>query len=383
MISGRAAVFISCSEQYKLPVAYAFRNAIQEEGWKPIIVSDEPKLVAAWTPEEKINEYLNRSDMFLALCTPDDKLQNGTLLTRQNIIDEIARTRSSPHLRDRVCIIKEKTVSLPSNLDPVYEQMDLDNIRPAIETFLTQAAAWGFRPQTKMKISSSKVVNLLDEWDDLFLGIIPGEPHKAYPKMRQLLPKLDKPKQHELIDRLLEVIESNADWDKTSVACYLLEATAEIDPGLIQIEILDRLSRHDDFSVRMQAALILFYFSCSSPGTVPIDLLSRLAKPGSEDWYVYTASINALKQLSLTRPEAISVLDNLGQSSDRDEREAAASALLDVARVRPAIVPLQLARRLASDPDHNVAEIGEIRLDLESNVVEEEREHPFSLFTPF
>lgn len=113
-----------------------------------------------------------------------------------------------------------------------------------------------------------------------------------------------------------------------AIAGRVLEAVVEIDPNLLTVEILEELSHHGDFSVCSSAAVILFTLACMLPGTVPLDITTGLARPAHQDWYMFTP-LNTLKQLALTRPEAVAALVDLADSPSRDEREYAAAALND------------------------------------------------------
>src|SRR5258707_7303173 len=98
MLNGRPVVFISCSEKFKLAVARPIREGLKEVGVHGVIVSDELALPrTGWTTDDKVESYLDASDAFLALCTADDKIEDGTVQCRQNIIDEIPRARLKPH----------------------------------------------------------------------------------------------------------------------------------------------------------------------------------------------------------------------------------------------------------------------------------------------
>jgi pimeloyl-ACP methyl ester carboxylesterase len=135
-------VFISCSERRKEAVAWPFRDRLAEEGSRGFIVSDEPRPTGTWTPEEKVDAFLERSDAVVVFATAD--LEAGEdRFTRPNIGDEIGRARSKPHLRDRVCVLKEHGVTLPSNIDPAYESLDLSDLDRAFDRALLQLAEWG------------------------------------------------------------------------------------------------------------------------------------------------------------------------------------------------------------------------------------------------
>lgn len=111
---GRAAVFLSCSERFKERVAVPIRLALAERNIHGIIVSDESLLPgASGDPESKVDTYLDASDAFVALATPDDQLGDGTMQTRQNIIEEHGRARSRPKLRQRIQVVRLSRRLLP------------------------------------------------------------------------------------------------------------------------------------------------------------------------------------------------------------------------------------------------------------------------------
>jgi len=148
VLNGKATVFLSCSSFFKLTVAYPFSDALERIDMQGVILEDAPIIGERWEPEEKLELYLNKSDAFLALCTPDDHLDDGSIQTRPNIIDEIARARGKGHLRDRMAIFKEVSVKLPSNINPTYERLEVEDPTRAIDRFLAQLLAWGFKVPT-------------------------------------------------------------------------------------------------------------------------------------------------------------------------------------------------------------------------------------------
>jgi pimeloyl-ACP methyl ester carboxylesterase len=137
-----SGVFISCSERRKEAVAWPFRDRLAERGTRAFIVSDEPRPSGTWTPEEKVDAFLERSEAVVVFATAD--LEAGEdRFTRPNIGDEIGRARSKRHLRDRVCVLKEHGVTLPSNIDPAYESLDLSDLDTAFDRALLQLSEWG------------------------------------------------------------------------------------------------------------------------------------------------------------------------------------------------------------------------------------------------
>jgi hypothetical protein len=150
MLGGQATLFLSCSEKFKEQVARPLRELLAVRGIRGIIVSDEPVLPrTSEAPDSKIDSYLDASDAFVAVCTPDDHLSDGTIQCRQNIVDEIQRAHAKSHLRERIQVLKEPTVVLHSNINPTYEDLDLKDIEAAAELVLTQLDAWNVLGPTK------------------------------------------------------------------------------------------------------------------------------------------------------------------------------------------------------------------------------------------
>ena len=135
-------VFISCSERQKETLARPFKDLLAQKGVRGYVVSDEPRPDGTWTPEDKVDAYLDMCDAVVVFATAD--LQAGEdRYTRPNIGDEIGRARSKPHLRNRVCVLKEHGVTLPSNINPAYETLDVANRDDAFRRALLQLHAWG------------------------------------------------------------------------------------------------------------------------------------------------------------------------------------------------------------------------------------------------
>jgi pimeloyl-ACP methyl ester carboxylesterase len=135
-------VFISCSERQKEALGRPFKALLAERGLRGFIVSDEPRPEGAWTPEEKVDAYLARSDAVVVFATGD--LEAGEdRYTRPNIGDEIGRARSEPRLRNRVCVLKEHGVTLPSNINPAYESLDPAHPEEGFRRALAQLGEWG------------------------------------------------------------------------------------------------------------------------------------------------------------------------------------------------------------------------------------------------
>ena len=136
-------VFLSVAETQKASLARPFRALLGQDGVRGFIVSDEPLPEGAFTPEEKVDAYLERSDAVVVFATADLQAEEDRY-TRPNIADEIGRARSKLHLRSRVCVLRQRGVTLPSNINPAYEQLDPSRPAEAYRRAMLQLSAWGF-----------------------------------------------------------------------------------------------------------------------------------------------------------------------------------------------------------------------------------------------
>ena len=143
-VDGTRGVFISCSERQKEALGRPFKALLAENGLRGFIVSDEPRPEGAWTPEEKVDAYLALSGAVVVFATGDVEAGEDRY-TRPNIGDEIGRARAEPHLRNRVCVLKEHGVTLPSNINPAYESLDLAHPDEGFQRALAQLREWGLR----------------------------------------------------------------------------------------------------------------------------------------------------------------------------------------------------------------------------------------------
>jgi hypothetical protein len=382
MIDGRTAIFISCSEKYKEQVAYRFRDLIEAMGLRAVIVSDLPKPAGAWDPEDKVNSYLDRSEGVLVLATPDE-LAGEAWRTRPNIIDEIARARSHDALRGHICVLKESSVQLPSNINPAYDSLDLSDLTPALTFFVRQLVEWGFAasfvdPESVPALASPSPVE-----EELAAGLRMDDPRAIQCHVRSQLDARRKSEQRSYVAQIVSVLRNSQHWETRATAARMLEAAADIDPNLITFDLIEELARDEDFSVRSSASLILYLLSLSTPGVVPIDLVARLAQPSTEDWYVYTPALSALQEVALSRQEAMERIELLAKTPDRDTRERVAYVLLDIARVKPAVVPPALIERLKEDAEPTVRQVAERTAALIDGLDERERRMGYYRFGPF
>jgi hypothetical protein len=188
---------------------------------------------------------------------------------------------------------------------------------------------------------------------DLLNGLDLGDHDEAERRVSRLFVPLLRTHERAAVDALIRLATTTEDHTTQLVACSLVEAADRLDPTLISIDAVERMARSDRNSLRISAAVLLW--ASAVPGRVPIPLLARLTQPSTEDWYIHAPPCAAAKQLLLARGAVRTVFDRMVSSRDRDDRAYAATDLLEVARIEPRAVPVDLARTLAHDRDEAVA----------------------------
>ena len=358
MLRGQVAVFLSCSEKFKQEVAWPVRDALAEHDLRAIIVTDEPLLPdAGGDHEAKVESYLDACSAFVALCTADYKLSDGTMYSRANVIDEIQRARGRPHLRERSQILKSPGVLLPSDIDSTYD--DLDAARPAIaaKVILQQlaeweVARWSAAPPPLPQVTDADAVA---DMDGLFAGLEPADDEKARWRLYELLRDRDQARRRWIAAALHREVMDARDDARQCIAVSLLDATSRLDASLVSIEMIEALATHPGYLPRSCAANLLRARATVAPLDVPVEMLGRLATPHREDWCVSAPAMAAVKELVLSRRDAYMIFESLSASPDPPDRYAVAEALLDVAGIKPPAVAKDLVERLSEDPDPLVA----------------------------
>lgn len=378
MLEGRTVVFLSCMHEFKDRLARPIRDGLNDLGYRAVIVEDEPLLRGSFDRESKVSAYIEASDAFVALCTHDERVPGGTA---QNITEEIARARSHPKLRDVVCVLKEANVTLPANITPVYEPLDRDRPDAALGVIRIQLNAWGVIP-TESGADPDVSTPLRAEFiEQLFEGIQLGEHEKAEDRLRRLFAHITKNDQVRVAQTIFNrLLAAPADGNEVHVAASFLEACSRLDPSLVPMEWVERLAHSQIVQHRMSAAMTLWDLAETLPGVVPIDLLVRLAKPSTEDWYVYAPALEAAKQLALTRKSAVRIIGDLGHSVSAEDRHAAIGAFEDLARVDPLLIPDEMVAPLANDSDEAVAGAAHALLAVLRGITEEERRFRYGKF---
>jgi hypothetical protein len=351
VLYGRPVVFLSCSEKFKLTVARLIRDGLREAGVQGVIVSDELALPrTGWTPEDKVESYLDASDAFLALCTADNELTDGTVECRQNIISEIERARKKPHLRDKIMIFKAASVRLPSNINPTYEHLDPGNIDTSIDLIARQLQIWGV---IAARASAPPATKSTIDVDNLISSVNLGEHDKASQLAYKIALETKRADQAKAVTDLLSRLRSGTGGPHT--VGHVLEGLARVDHSLVPPEAIEELSLSPITEHRIVAIFLLWDLAEVSPGQVPLGILGRLARPADEDWYVQAPAMAITKLLMLHRKNARLILDRLARSSEPQDRHEVAHALADLATVDASAIPPDLAKRLSKDSDTLVA----------------------------
>jgi hypothetical protein len=353
MLDGRPVVFLSCSDRYKESVAVKIRTALNDVGVWGVIVSDEPLLPRVeWDPDAKVESYMNAADAVVALCTPDNTLDDGTVQTRPNIIDEIRMARERPNLRDRVLVAKARDVRLPSNINPTYERLDPADLDPLITIVLKQLTTWGVvgeRPAAPVAHRPAPAA------DQLLSGLNLGDWDEAQRRAYRVAVGADHAGLEATIDALLARVRQG---DEAHVPGMLVQSLIELDPQLARPQVIEELASREDIASRMTAAMILESLARVAPALVPLGLLGRLARPADEDWYVQSPAMNAVTRLMSRRHHCRVILDQLARSDDPTDRFAVGDTLLALAQAKPESVPPDLVEALVGDDDPLIAKKG-------------------------
>jgi hypothetical protein len=366
MLGGQVAVFVSCSEKFKEAVARPVRDALAEHGLRGIIVTDEPLLPGTGAqPDAKVESYLNASSAFVALCTADYALSDGTTYPRANIIDEIQLASLRPQLRDHSQILKSPEVLLPSSITPTYDRLDIASPADAAAVILKQLEAWGVTNPPPLPRAAAAAADpdadtgTADGLRALCDGLRPDDRGEATRQAYRLLTDGSEYDGQRMARALHREVLEGPDRAGQLAGAALLGAMARLQASLISVEMIEILAAGMDYPARSCAAHLLRDRATVAPLDVPLPLLGRLAMPSAEDWYVWAPAMAAVKELVLSRRDACAILESLCASAEPQDRHAVAQALLDVAAVRPAAVARDLAERLVEDPDPLVARLAQ------------------------
>lgn len=147
MLDGKATIVLSYSVRFHEGVANPVAQRLEQHGFRTVRVGEEPLPPHVDSdPNTKVEWFFRHADMAVFLATPDDRLESGEVHTRPNIIDEHRLGQQLPHLSQRLLVFKAEEVKLPSNINPVYERLPLDDPDWIVEKIVAQARNWGVLP---------------------------------------------------------------------------------------------------------------------------------------------------------------------------------------------------------------------------------------------
>jgi len=357
VLHGQVAVFLSCSEKFRPGLAWPVRDTLAAQGLRVIIISEAPPLGSASDEETSAEPYLDASSAFVALCTADYELSDGSKYPRANIIDEIQEALGRPQLRDHAQVLKAPGVLLPSDITPTYDSLDVTKPAVAAEVILKQLQQWGIVPVPESPAAPHRVGSWeADDVDALLAAPSPGDHDEACALIYPLLRDRSEDRRRWIAGELYREVLDPKKESRALAGAALLEAVSALDPGLVSPEMVETLAGHARYQARACAANLLRDRAAVAPLDVPVEVLGRLALPSTEDWFVWAPAMAAVQELALHRREAYAIFNSLAASADARDRFAVAAALLGLAGVRPAAVARGLAERLSEDPDPLIAE---------------------------
>jgi hypothetical protein len=382
MLHGQVAVFLSCSEKFRPGLAWPVRDALVAQGLRVIIISDEPPLGSASGEETSAEPYLDASSAFVALCTADYELSDGSRYPRANIIDEIQQALGRPYLRDHAQVLKSPGVLLPSDITPTYDSLDVTKPAVAAEVILKQLQQWGIVPVPEGPVAVPHGVGSweADDVDALLAEPSPGDRDEACARIYPLLRDRSEDRRRWIARELYREVMVPKNQARGDGAGALLEAVSGLDAALVSPDMIETLASHTRYQARACAANLLRDRAAVAPLEVPVEILGRLAVPANEDWLVWAPAMAAVQELAVHRREAQVIFTSLAASDDVQDRFAVAVALLGLAGVRPAAVPRGLAERLSEDPDPLVAEKARDVLAATEQVTDRERAECYQRF---
>jgi hypothetical protein len=382
MLHGQVAVFLSCSEKFRPGLAWPVRDALAAQGLRVIIISEAPPLASASGEETSAEPYLDASSAFVALCTADYELSDGSRYPRANIIDEIQQALGRPYLRDHAQVLKSPGVLLPSDITPTYDSLDVTKPAVAAEVILKQLQQWGIVPVPESPAAVPHGVGSweADDVDAMLAEPPPDDRDEACARVYPLLRDRSEDRRRWIARELYREVMVPKNQARGVGAAALLEAVSGLDTALVSLDMIETLASHVRYQARACAANVLRDRAAVAPLEVPVEILGRLAAPATEDWLVWAPAMAAVQELAVHRREAQVIFNLLAASDDVRDRFAVAAALLGLAGVRPTAVARGLAERLSEDPDPLVAEKARDVLAATEQVTERERAECYQRF---
>ncbi len=169
--------------------------------------------------------------------------------------------------------------------------------------------------------------------------------------------KKSKATQEKFAQQIFSLLQST-DEDTRWKAAMVIEELVLWSPNLVTPYILEKMSRDKLFSVRSSVAVCYYYMAISDPSSVPVNILSKLARY-DEDWYVFTPATSALLRLTRARPVVVDIFARDLDHEDSFAREHAATAIERLSRRDWDLLPEDLIYHMLNSTDTFVKQVGE------------------------
>ena len=326
----KASIFISHSSA-DAPFAVSLVEALRESDLVPWI--DKERILVGRSIIEEIGKGLTTMDLFV-LIVSDTAMKSGWVQKEADYAAyrEVAEKRALilPFVIDNT-----KVTDLPwhiqirnvATITPNLAGIDkiLASVRHSLELRdLSDARQNESRFQRVPAVESLIMGRALSDWDG------------AEKSALTVLAQTDARGRNELFRTLLTYKDAR-NHDALSNALAIAEMCVRIAPWVIDRSDIFELANHANYSVRASAASMCMEIANIEPSRVPVDILITLSRY-DEDWYVQAPANAALKTMAHTAPGVLHIFMERLQSEKPDEREHAASQLVDISREEPEIL---------------------------------------------
>ncbi len=176
--------------------------------------------------------------------------------------------------------------------------------------------------------------------NELITNVGIGDWESAFMPAIEILKNTNEHGENELFQHLLDYQDYEGEDDSLWSAIEVIETCAQLSPSLINHEILGRMARNENFTVRSMAASICMDLAQSAPDRVPVDLLLKLSRY-DENWYVQAPANAALKALASSQPVVLYIYFQRLRSDEQGERAHSAYALASIAKKEPELFDLE------------------------------------------
>jgi hypothetical protein len=122
--------------------------------------------------------------------------------------------------------LKERTVRLPSNINPTYDHLELDDPAVNLRLVLRQLAEWGVLPAQPSPIASEEA-HPGDRISGLLDGLSLGDWEDAERRVLEAFGSLSKTDQGAVVRQLADYLFATPDQTQMHIAGMLLEVLTQ------------------------------------------------------------------------------------------------------------------------------------------------------------